>query len=260
MTADAARPVEGEAFRPVVVKICGLRSAAVARAALEAGADLLGFNFAPVSKRRVDPEVARLAIESCRAMDGGSATTPEGVVRPGWSGPLPPRGMAGVFVDQPLAEVAAIARRCALDAIQLSGEEDVAYCRAIAAETGLPVIKAVRLGRPDAAGRLEAYAGDGSVAVLLTDAPVPGAWGGTGQTWPWELAAPLARRMPVLLAGGLDAQNVGAAVAAVRPWGVDVATGVEAGGQTDAARVRVFVERVRGGAGVAGREPRSESV
>jgi phosphoribosylanthranilate isomerase len=83
------------------------------------------------------------------------------------------------------------------------------------------------------------------VAALLVDAPVAGAWGGTGRAWEWGLAAPLAGRYPVLLAGGLAPETVAAAVAAVRPWGVDVASGVETGGQTDPAKVRDFVRRAR---------------
>jgi phosphoribosylanthranilate isomerase len=79
------------------------------------------------------------------------------------------------------------------------------------------------------------------------DAPVAGSWGGSGRGWDWALAAPLARRLPLLLAGGLNAANVGAAVAAVRPWGVDVASGVETDGQTDPEKVAAFVLRATAG-------------
>jgi phosphoribosylanthranilate isomerase len=209
----------------LVVKICGLRTAESAVGAARAGADLLGFNFAPVSKRRVEVPVAREAIASVRAV-----ATP---------------AMVGVFVDQALAEMVEVARVCRLDAVQLSGRESVAACREVAAETGLPVFKAVRLDRLEALDEAAGYAGADGVAALLVDAPVAGAWGGTGQSWDWGRAAPLARRFPVLLAGGLQPDNVGAAIAAVRPWGVDVASGVETAGQTDPARVADFIASAR---------------
>jgi phosphoribosylanthranilate isomerase len=153
--------------------------------------------------------------------------------------------MVGIFVNQPLTEVAALARRCGLDYLQLSGEEDAGYCRRLATDTGAPIVKAVRLGRPDEAARVEAYIAGGNVAVLLADSAVTGSWGGSGEAWEWSAAAGLARRFPLLLAGGLTAQNVRRAVDAVRPWGVDVASGVETNGETDPARVRAFVEQAK---------------
>ena len=215
--------------QPAVVKICGIRAVAAARAAATAGADLLGFNFAPVSKRRVDRAVAQAAIQAVREQ-------PPAAGRP---------AMVGIFVNQPPDEVAALAQECRLDYVQLSGDEDAAYCWAVAALAGLPVIKAVRLGRPEEAGRVEAYAGGGAVAAILADAAAAGSWGGSGQAWDWSLAAGLAARFPVLLAGGLTARNVATAVAAVHPWGVDVASGVETAGDTDPDKVRAFIEQVR---------------
>jgi phosphoribosylanthranilate isomerase len=209
----------------LVVKICGMRSTESALAAARAGADLLGFNFAPVSKRRVEVALAKEAIATVREV-----ATP---------------AMVGVFVDQALTEIAEVARACRLDAVQLSGAESVAACREVAAETGLPVFKAVRLAGLQALDEAARYAGAGGVAALLVDAPVAGAWGGTGQSWDWGRAAPLARRFPVLLAGGLQPDNVGAAVAAVNPWGVDVASGVESAGWTDPARVVDFIAVAR---------------
>jgi phosphoribosylanthranilate isomerase len=210
-----------------VVKICGLRGKEQAVASARAGADLLGFNFAPVSKRRVEARVAQEAIAACR----------EG------AGPAP--AMVGVFVNQPLEEIAAAVRACRLDVVQLSGDESVAFCREVGTETGAAVYRAVRLRDGFSLDVLLQESGEGAVSVLLVDAPVAGAWGGTGQTWDWALAAPLARRVPVLLAGGLHAENVEGAREAVRPWGVDVASGVETGGQTDPDRVAALIQRIR---------------
>ena len=206
------------------VKICGVRTVDAALAAASAGADFLGFNFAPVSKRRVDREVARKAIDASRHLPAAPA-------------------MAGVFVNQPLHEVAEIARDLGLDYVQLSGDEDVDYCRTLAAETARPVIKAVRLAEPDGTERAAAA---GSVAsVLLADSTVPGSYGGSGQPWRWQDAQALTARYDVLLAGGLTAHNVTEAIAAAGPWGVDVASGVETNGQTDPEKVRAFIKQVR---------------
>jgi phosphoribosylanthranilate isomerase len=228
----------------LAVKICGLRSPDLAVATAGAGAGLLGFNFAPVSKRRVSREVAQEAIAAVRAAGYSDVAA------------------VGIFVDQPLSEMAEVARACGLDALQLSGDEDAAACRALGDATGLPVIKALRLRESgaDDERRAAVYVA-GGVAALLVDAPVPGAWGGTGRSWDWGRAAPLARRYPFLLAGGLTPETVGPAVATVRPWGVDVASGVETDGQTDPRKVRDFVRRAREGQGdgreTAGHQGRS---
>ena len=153
--------------------------------------------------------------------------------------------IVGIFVNQPLAEVAGIAREYDLDYVQLSGHETPEYCWSLAEGTGLPIIKAVRLGEPEEAALLEAYTGDGGVELLLADATVSGAWGGSGQPWDWPNAAGLATRTRLLLAGGLTPHNVAAAIAAVQPFGVDVASGVETNGQTDPDKVRAFIKSVK---------------
>jgi phosphoribosylanthranilate isomerase len=208
-----------------LVKICGLRSPEAARAAVQAGADLLGFNFAPVSKRRIDPEVADGAIAAARA-----AGKP---------------GIAGIFVNQPIDEVVTIAAECVLDYVQLSGHEDAAYCAEVTLRTGRLVIKAVRLTAPDEASRIETYTAGSSVRFLLADAAVAGSWGGSGAAWDWSAAAYLAARFPLLLAGGLNAENVGEAITVVRPFGVDVASGVETNGHTDPEKVHAFIQTVK---------------
>jgi len=207
------------------VKICGVRTTEVAVEAVRAGADLLGFNFAPVSNRRVDPAVARTAIAACQSVSGEIA-------------------MVGVFVNQPLDEVAQIARDLGLHYIQLSGDEDPAYCVEVVTRSGLPIIKAVRLGRPHEASQIAEYGGVSN--FLLADATAEGSYGGSGQPWRWQDAAELASRFSVLLAGGLTADNVSDAVEAARPWGVDVASGVETDGMTDSEKVRVFIRRAKG--------------
>ena len=203
------------------VKICGIRSIDAALAAADAGADLLGFNFAPVSKRRIELGTAREAIAAIDANEAPQA--------------------AGIFVNQALDEVVAIAREAPLAYIQLSGDEDAQYCRAVAAQSGVPVIKAVRLAPGHDAANPLRFAG--AAEVLLADAA--GSYGGSGQIWSWSDAAELAAAYRVLLAGGLTPENVGAAAAAARPWGVDVASGVETHGMTDPEKVRAFIKKVR---------------
>ena len=211
----------------VRVKICGVRSTEVALAAAAAKADLLGFNFAPVSKRRVLPEAAQTAIAACRASDSAPS-------------------MVGIFVNQDLEEVAALAGACGLDYLQLSGSEDPRYCHELHARTGLPVIKALRLAHLGEERLAEQFTTAGGVAILLADAAVDGSWGGSGQAWDWAGATELATRHPLLLAGGLTPQNVAGAVGIVKPWGVDVASGVETGGVTDPAKVHDFISQAKG--------------
>ena len=201
------------------VKICGVRSVEVALAASRAGADFLGFNFAPVSKRRVELGVARDAIAA--ACTNGSTRA------------------AGIFVNQPLDVVVRIAREAPLAYVQLSGDEDAAYCRAVTGETGVPVIKAVRLTQDDSGARSFA----GAAEIFLADAA--GSYGGAGHPWRWSDAADLAATHTVLLAGGLTPENVQEAAGEARPWGVDVASGVETNGQTDPEKVRAFIKQVR---------------
>jgi len=189
---------------PVRVKICGVTRVEDAVRAAYLGADAIGLNFWPRSKRCIDAVTAREIVEA-----------------------LPPLVMAvGVFVDQPLEEVRRIASEARLSALQLHGAESVAACSGHA----LPVYKAFRCApRDDSPGlpwadEVSSYAG--SVAGVLLDAAAGGP-GGTGRICDWTLARSVASELPVLLAGGLTPDNVAAAIAAVRPWGVDVASGVE---------------------------------
>jgi phosphoribosylanthranilate isomerase len=199
------------------VKICGITRLEDAQAAVEAGANAVGFVFWPKSPRRVDVERAR---EIASAL-------PEDVTT------------VGVFVDQPLNDVNDVARRVGLRVVQLHGSEDGEYVRAVTR----PVIKAVAVvGRqaPD----INAW--PSNVTVLL-DVHDPLKKGGTGKTIDWTVAASVASRRNVLLAGGLTPQNVGDAIARVRPYGIDVSSGVEREpGIKDHGRIKALFEAVHG--------------
>jgi len=208
------------------VKICGIRDETHALAAVEAGADFIGLVLAP-SERQVSPARAR---EIADAVKKSSAATK----------------VVGVFVNAPVFQINEIADFCALDVIQLSGNESWEDCREIAN----PVIKAIRIGRQSpedicaelsAASRLLAR----RRFVTLLDSEVEGKYGGTGESFNWGLAQEVARRFPVIIAGGLDPQNVAILIKTVSPWGVDVSTGVESNGLKDASKIRAFIEAVR---------------
>ena len=198
------------------VKICGITSGEDAAAAAAAGADALGFIFVPGTPRHLSPDAAAAII----------------ALLPPFVTPV------GVFLDQPAEEILAVVSRCGLQAVQLHGDEPAALARRIP----VPVLKAVRVR--DAAS-LEAVEGYPARAFLL-DAYVEGQPGGTGVAFPWELAVGLARRVPILLAGGLSPGNVAEAVRRVRPYGVDVGSGVErAPGRKDPRKIEEFIAHVR---------------
>ena len=212
------------------VKICGIRDTATARAVSALRPDAIGLNFYSRSPRRVSPEIAR---EIVSALPAG--------VEP-----------VGLFVNQPVAEVLATCRACGLKTVQLHGDEppDVA---AELARGGLNVIHAYRLGTGGLAPLEEYLAECGECGVrlfgMLIDACVEGQYGGTGATARWELLGDGQWRPdwpPLILAGGLRPQNVAAAVAAVRPWGVDVASGVESSpGEKDVQAIAEFIAAAR---------------
>jgi phosphoribosylanthranilate isomerase len=199
------------------VKICGITRLEDAQAAVDAGANAVGFVFWPKSPRRVDVERAR---EIASAL-------PEDVTT------------VGVFVDQPLHDVNDMARRVGLRAVQLHGSEDSEYVRAMTR----PVIKAVAVVGSQAP---DVNAWPSNVTVLL-DVHDPVKKGGTGKTIDWTVAASVASRRNVLLAGGLTPQNVGDAIARVRPYGIDVSSGVEVEpGIKDHGRIKALFEAVHG--------------
>jgi phosphoribosylanthranilate isomerase len=204
----------------VRVKICGITRVEDARQAWAAGADALGLNFYPRSPRYVTAEVAAALARTRPAL--GS--------------------VVGVFVNESPDTIRALVRECGLTAVQLHGDEPPEACSGY----GVPVIKALRVRGPEDVERARAYVGVGDVAALLLDGAAPGSGGG-GVGFDWSLVARLAEAgVPVLVAGGLHPGNVQEAVRATRPYGVDVASGVEASpGIKDADAVRAFVRAVR---------------
>jgi phosphoribosylanthranilate isomerase len=201
-------------MRFMLVKICGITSMQDAEAAVEAGAASLGFVFWPKSPRFIDPHRARAIVSN-----------------------LPPFVVpVGVFVNQPAAHVRGVAALVRLGAVQLHGEEDLLYV----ASMDYPVIKAVSVEDGDETDRIDIWP---RRTTLLLDVHDPVTRGGTGRTIDWSAAASIAARRRTLLAGGLTPDNVAQAVARVRPYGIDVSSGVERSpGVKDHARIRALFE------------------
>jgi phosphoribosylanthranilate isomerase len=199
----------------VRVKICGITRVEDALLAARLGADALGFNFWPGSKRFVDPDAARAIVDR-----------------------LPPFVTAvGVFVDQPPTEVLATAARSGVAAVQLHGDEGWEDVNGYP----IPAIKAIRVAGPASLADLHRY----RVRAFLLDAPSAG-FGGSGLTCDWDVAREAARRATVILAGGLGPENVRDAIRAVQPWAVDVASGVEVSpGVKDPDKLRRFIENAK---------------
>ncbi len=198
----------------VRVKICGLSDPGAALAAAEAGADAIGLIFAP-SRRRVTVERAREI----------AAALPPFVTK------------VGVFVDETPERIGTVVDAVGLDMVQLHGSEGPE----VAAALPRPVMKAIRVRD---AGSLTALAGYRVTAFLL-DTDDPEVLGGTGRTFDWSLAAEAAASYRVVLSGGLRPDNVVEALERVRPYGVDVSSGVETDGAKDHAKIREFIARVR---------------
>ncbi|MFN7802825.1 MAG: phosphoribosylanthranilate isomerase [Planctomycetaceae bacterium] len=232
MSANPLLPPHA-ASRAVWVKICGVREIATLRQVIDAGADAVGLNFYTPSPRSVTVDVARtLSQEGAGEIE-----------------------RVGLFVNHPVEFVLATARDCQLDTVQLHGDESTSEIAAVARE--FPVIRAFRVGPAGLGPVADELAQLRALGVrlrgALVDAQVAGAYGGTGQVAPWELLRTGWDRThwpPLILAGGLTCENVAEAIAAVHPWGVDVAGGVESGKACKVpARVREFVVRARGASG-----------
>jgi len=198
------------------VKICGITNLDDAKAAAARGADAIGFIFWPSSPRFVEPDVARSIV----------ATLPPSIAA------------VGVFVNQPSAHINDVAARVGLRAVQLHGDETEAF----ASEIAKPVIKAVAL-RTGSAADIEQWP---KSITLLLDVHDPLRRGGTGTRVDWSMAGELARHRRVILAGGLNPENVVDAIMQVRPYGIDVSSGVgRSPGKKDHERLTALFEAVQ---------------
>ena len=202
------------------IKICGNTNLEDARAAVELGAWAIGLIHHPESPRLVEPEVAA---------EIGAALKRRVEV-------------AGVFVDSTMDEIVRAADEEQLTIVQLHGEQGPQFCREVARRTGTKVIKAFRTRSGADVRGAEAFRTD----FHLFDAHRPHAAGGTGESFDWDLLAGRRSKIPALLAGGLDPENVGEAILAGNPWGVDVVSGVEAEpGRKDHEKLAAFFAAVR---------------
>jgi len=217
----------------VWIKICGLTNLDAALACAEEGADAVGFVFAE-SRRKISVEKAKQII---RAMPGELQKV-------------------GVFVDASLEKVEAIQRYLELDLVQLHGHESPQYCF----QLPVKVIKAFQIAKPGDLNAVNDY--DGAIRACLLDSKIPGANGGTGQSWNWKTFNPaflktaaesscfindqqIDQKMKVIVAGGLNPYNVTSAIQAIKPDGIDVSSGVEMQGSKDRKLIRQFIETVR---------------
>jgi len=235
-----------------LVKICGMREPRHAVAAADAGADFVGVIFAP-SRRRVTVEQAQAIARALGSTQATAEAPPaDGPVDARWfrqwarsiesllgrKRPL----LVGVFADAEPSTINSIAESCGLDLVQLSGHEAWGMCLEIAR----PVIKAVRVSASASARSILGTMRPGTAALCLLDSDVKGILGGSGQTFDWRVARGVAAKRPIILAGGLTPENVGEAVRLVKPWAVDVSSGVETEGVKDAAKIRAFIAGARG--------------
>jgi len=195
------------------VKVCGITRLEDAELAATLGAWGIGFILWPGSKRHVNPGVAA------------------GIARP----MRRQVELVGVFVNQSLDEIAGMVDVLGLTHVQLHGDEGPSFCQAVAQRTGAKVIKAVRISHAADLRDLERFHTD---FHLLDTAAGAGEYGGTGRTWDWSLLTQRRNKTPYLIAGGLNPENIAEAIAATRPWGVDVSSGVEsAPGVKDPAKL-----------------------
>jgi phosphoribosylanthranilate isomerase len=210
----------------IEIKICGITNKEDALTACEAGADAVGFIFYPQSPRYILPEQAKKIIQA-----------------------LPPEiCRVGVFVNLDLLNLNEISTFCNLDLIQLHGDESTDYCRKLPASR---LIKSLSPVNEQDVDRAEDY----PTKAILVDSRTHSKYGGTGQTVDWNLAAKMKSKRPLILAGGLKAENVAVAIAAVGPDALDFCSGVESmPRQKDPEKIRSVIEIVRRSSPASGGE------
>jgi phosphoribosylanthranilate isomerase len=207
------------------IKICGVTDVSYVGTIAEAGADLIGVVFAH-SPRQVTPE---------RAKEISSVAKKQGL------------GVVGVFVNTPPEEVNALTTTCGLDWVQLSGDEDTDCCR----QVRKPLIRAIHIAPDWDEERLLAHLESQQTKlryqshVYLLDTLVEEKYGGTGKSFSWKIAKRAAAKYPVIIAGGLKPENVRKVVAELKPWGVDVSSGVESGGVKDIEKIKAFLKAAK---------------
>jgi indole-3-glycerol phosphate synthase/phosphoribosylanthranilate isomerase len=207
------------------VKICGLRFPEHVNTAVEAGADMLGLIFYEPSHRYITPQQVQELVQASTSLSSP---------KPGSSTP----DLVGVFVNKEVDFINSVIEQAGLHFVQLHGKEPPEQLHAIKR----PVIKALHVEQEADFEVVERY--KEHAWRLLLDTPTPD-WGGSGQTHDWQLASQAARRARILLAGGLTPENVVEALRQVRPWGVDVSSGVETNKQKDTSKIQAFIQQVR---------------
>jgi phosphoribosylanthranilate isomerase len=210
------------------IKICGIKKEEHALAAAEAGADFIGLVFAR-SPRQITPAQANKIIATLKQNHN----------------PVPE--ITGVFVNTPVYVVNRVAEYCQLDYTQLSGDETMEYCR----ELNHPLFKVLKVSHQHTHEQIRKDLAAWSKAlskqkhVFLLDAYDSEKFGGTGKQLNWDTVKPLTEHFEVIIAGGLKPENVSAVIEKVKPWGVDVSSGVETDGEKDMNKIRAFIKAVR---------------
>ena len=212
------------------IKICGLQTAREAIAARDMGADFLGFIFVAGAKRCLDSAYAKSEITKLKTSPSSNHYYKT----------------VGLFADQPIETVNRIAAECNLDVVQLCGGESLTYCNTVSKA----VIKSVHIkesgtqeDQRQLVAKLKQLENNGYLVTL--DSFWKGKYGGTGTTFDWNVAQNLAINHQFLLAGGLTPENVTLAINKIKPWGVDVSSGIETNGRKDVKKISEFIRAVR---------------
>ena len=209
------------------IKICGIKDVETVRLALEYGVNFIGLVFAS-SRRQISLLMAQKITAAVHVLQ-------------------PEVPVAGVFVNLPAGEVNDVARQCSLDYVQLSGDESWKYCL----DVEKPVIKVIHVPETKTAGEIMAEIKTGKAVLgrkpffCLLDTGSSAAYGGTGKSFNWETVQQITPIYPVMVAGGLNHQNVGQLIRKGNPWGVDVSSGVEINGVKNPGLMKEFITSVR---------------